>query len=235
MLLASRSETFSCPMQQLPLHLIDGHLFLVAEDEHWLIDTGAPSGFGESRSITIAGKDFDLGDNYLGMDAATLSDHVGIRCVGLLGADVLGEFDHIFDVPNETLTVSSESLVHDGEAVPVEHFMGIPVLNVRVGDEEHRMFFDTGAQLSYFQHDSLSDFPAVGTVSDFYPGVGQFETATHTVPMAISGILFELQCGKLPELLAMTLMMANTTGIVGNVILENRVTGYFPRQNRLVL
>jgi hypothetical protein len=222
-------------MTMLPLHLIDGHLFLVVENDLWLIDTGAPSGFGESGSITIAERTFDLGDNYLGMDAETLSDQVGTRCVGLLGADVLGEFDHLFDVPNQTLTVSSERLDHTGQIVPVEHFMDIPVLSVGVGDEDHRMFFDTGAQLSYFQHDSLSDFPAVGSVSDFYPGVGQFETDTHKVPMAIGGITFELQCGKLPELLAMTLMMANTTGIVGNVILQNRVTGYFPRRNELVL
>ena len=111
-------------MTTLPLHLIDGHLFLVVENDLWVIDTGAPSGFGESRSITIADRTFDLGDNYLGMDAETLSDQVGTRCVGLLGADVLGEFDHLFDVPNKTLTVSSERLDYTGQIVPVEHFMG---------------------------------------------------------------------------------------------------------------
>jgi len=32
----------------------------------------------------------------------------------LLGADGVGEFDHLFDLPNETLTLSAEELTNDG-------------------------------------------------------------------------------------------------------------------------
>ena len=222
-------------MQKLTLQLTDGHLFVSLDDELWLIDTGAPSGFGQKDSISLADRNFELGDNYLGMTAEVLSDHVGVPCVGLLGADVLGEFDHLFDLPNETLTLSSEELDHDGHRIPMELFMGIPVLNAQVGDNSHRMFFDTGAQISYFQHESLKNFPSAGMVSDFYPGVGEFETSTHEVPVTLGIKEFSLQCGQLPELLAMTLMMAGTTGIIGNVILQDRVVGYFPRRNELVI
>ena len=44
---------------------------------------------------------------------------------------------------------------------------------------ERRMFFDTGAQISYLQDDVLDTFPSAGPVTDFYPGVGQFQTETH--------------------------------------------------------
>jgi hypothetical protein len=33
----------------------------------------------------------------------------------------------------------------------------------------------------------------------------------------------------------MTLMMAGTEGIIGNEILQDRVAGYFPRRQELVL
>ena len=113
--------------------------------------------------------------------------------------------------------------------------MGIPVVTARVGDSDHRMFFDTGAQISYFQDDSLTEFPSAGSVTDFYPSVGQFQTDTHEVPVSFGGVAFTLRCGTLPGLLGMTLMIADIHGIVGNAILNNRTIGYFPRRRVMVL
>jgi len=48
--------------------------------------------------------------------------------------------------------------------------MGIPIVTARIADRDYRMFFDTGAQFSYFQEDSLSNFPYAGSVTDFIQG-----------------------------------------------------------------
>lgn len=217
------------------LHFRDGHLFLELDGELWLLDTGAPASFGESHSLSIAGEQFSPGASYLGLTAATLSQFVGVSCVGLLGADVLGRFDHIFDVAAGQLTVSTGELSHSGQSVVLDEFMGIPMVTARVGSGDYRMFFDTGAQISYFQDDSLTEFPSAGSITDFYPGVGQFQTDTHDVPVSIGGVMFTLRCGALPSLLGMTLMMADVAGIVGNAILANRKVGYFPRRRMLCL
>jgi hypothetical protein len=222
-------------MKTLPLHLRDGHLFVELGSELWLLDTGAPTSFGTSRSLTMAGEQFSLGTSYLGLTAATLSQFVGVPCVGLLGADILGRFDHLFDIPGGRLAVSTAELRHRGQAVRLDEFMGIPIVTARVGGRDYRMFFDTGAQISYFQDDSLAEYPSAGSVTDFYPGVGQFQTDMHDVPVSIGGIAFTLRCGTLPGLLGMTLMMASTEGIVGNAILSNRSVGYFPRRRVMVL
>lgn len=219
----------------LPLKLQDGHLFLELGGELWLLDTGAPTSFGTSRSLSIAGEQFSLGTSYLGLTAATLSQFVGVPCVGLLGADVLGRFDHIFDTAGGILAVSTAELSHSGASVRLDEFMGIPIVTARVGSSDYRMFFDTGAQISYFQDDSLTEFPSAGSVTDFYPGVGQFQTDTHEVPVSLGSVAFTLRCGTLPGLLGMTLMMADTEGIVGNAILSNRTVGYFPRRRMMVL
>jgi len=222
-------------MNTLPLQLRAGHLFVELGGELWLLDTGAPTSFGMSRRLTIAGEQFILGTDYLGLTAATLTQFVGLPCVGLLGADVLGRFDHLFDSIAGRLTVSTAELSHSGQTVRLDEFMGIPIITARVGGRQYRMFFDTGAQISYFQGESLTEFPSAGSVTDFYPGVGQFQTDTHDVPVSLDGVSFTLRCGTLPGLLAPTLMMASTEGIVGNAILSNRTVGYFPRRRRMIL
>jgi hypothetical protein len=112
--------------------------------------------------------------------------------------------------------------------------MGIPILSAIINGKEYRMFFDTGDQISYFQDDALKTFPPAGQMTDYYPGVGQFQTDTYNVKFFIGGIYFVLRCGCLPDLLGMTLMMADTKGIIGNQILHDRVVGYFPRRKELV-
>jgi len=222
-------------MQGLPLHFRDGHLFVEIDNDLWLLDTGAPSSFGSQEDLTLMGEAVELEASYLGLDAEKLSTFTGVPCAGLLGADVLGRFDHIFDVAGGTLAISKGELSHEGREVAVSEFMGIPVVSAGIAGSEYQMFFDTGAQVSYLQDDSLGDWPSAGSVNDFYPGVGPFETDTHHVPVSLNGIEFTLRCGTLPGLLGMTLMMAGAHGIIGNQILTNRIVGYFPRRRLLVL
>jgi hypothetical protein len=222
-------------MNTLALRFRDGHLFVESEGGLWLLDTGAPVSFGASSSLSLGGERFALPTSFAGLNSATLSHFVNGPCVGPLGADVLGRFDHILDATGSTLTISTAELVLAGQSVALQEFMGIPIVTAQIRGKDHRMFFDTGAQISYLQSDSLADFPSAGTVNDFYPGVGQFQTETHQVEMRIGTVPFLLRCGSLPGLLGATLLLAGTDGIVGNSILVNRTVGYFPRRGILVL
>ncbi len=222
-------------MKTLPLQFREGHIFVEIDGALWLVDTGAPTSFGALNSVLFAGQRFSLESGYANLTATSLSEFVGVACVGLLGGDVLGGFDHLFDVPGGKLVVSSAELSHEGARVPMDAFMGIPIVEVRIDGRTYRMFFDTGAPISYFQDSSLGTFPPAGRVDDFYPGVGAFSTETHDVPIALGGTSFRLRCGSLPGILGMTLMVAGTQGIVGNAIFSDRVVGYFPRRSVLVL
>ena len=222
-------------MTTLPLIFNHDHLFVELEGHLWLFDTGAPTSFGAAESLLIAEEQISISSSYFGLTASTLSEYLGVECSGLLGADVLGRFDHILDIKGGRLTVSTAELSHDGQRVHLDEFMGIPIVEASVGGSEYRMFFDTGAQISYFQDDSLADFPAAGSVTDFFPGVGQFQTDTHEVPISLGDLSFLLRCGCLPGLLGATLMMADTQGIIGNQVLIDRVAGFFPRRGILCL
>lgn len=222
-------------MTTIPLEFRNGHLFIDLSGRRWLLDTGAPESFGEGGGIEVAGKNLDLTTNHLGFDAKALSSCVGVACAGLIGADILGHFDHIIDVSGGKLTMSRGHLSHDGILVPLSQFMGIPILTVKLDAIEFRMFFDTGAQISYLQDDATSRYPHAGYVSDFFPGYGQFQTETREIPFQISNQSFLIRCGRLPTLLGMTLSMAKVQGILGNAILTDRVVGYFPRRNMLTI
>lgn len=222
-------------MDTFPLKIHQGHIFIQIEDELMLSDTGAPNSFGSLSKLTLAGQQFSLRDNYLGLTPDSLSSFVGVSTSGLIGSDILGVFDLIIDSPGNTVTFATENLTCAGHAVALDSFMGIPIISVVIGFAAYRMFFDTGAQISYFQDDSLTDFPSAGEVKDFYPGLGQFMTETHTVDLKVGEYTFSLRCGKLPDLLGFTLMMADTQGILGNQFLHDRTVGYFPRRKALVL
>ncbi len=220
-------------MTTIPLIHRNAHLFLDLEDGLWLHDTGAPTSFGGRSSLDFLGLKFKIDGSYMGLDPELLSEAVGVECRGLLGADVLGAFDQIIDLPGGCLTLSVDELEHPGERLELDEFMGIPILSVTVSGEPFRMFFDTGAQVSYLQDEILGRFPNAGSLEDFYPGFGTFETETHLVPFTLGQAVHPLRCGQLPGLLGMSLMVADVQGILGNAILEGRTVGYFPRRNML--
>ena len=211
-----------------------GHMFVRVLDRLWLLDTGAPSSFGES-ALTLADQSLELPTQYFNLTASTLSTSVGVDCAGLLGSDVLSRFDWILDSPGGLATFSVEELDHPGHGIALNTFMDIPIVVASVLGNPHRMFFDTGAQISYLQTDALTSFPETGLVDDFYPGFGNFQTHTHAVDLTIGALPFTLRCGSLPDLLGLTLMMADTQGIIGHDVLRGRVAGYFPRRGLLVL
>jgi hypothetical protein len=221
-------------MQQFSLRHQKGHLFIHIDGDDWLLDTGAPTSFG-TNCVAIGGQKFSIPRSYMGLDAEELSGFVKCPTSGIIGADVLNGFDILIDIRQGLVLFSAEEISLEGEAIEMTDFMGIPVIQANIGGSDRKMFFDTGAQISYLQDDSLVNFPSNGVVSDFYPGFGEFETETYRVDTMLGTTKFELICGSLPGMLGMTLGIAGVEGIIGNEILMERTLGYFPRQRFLVL
>jgi hypothetical protein len=169
------------------------------------------------------------------LTAASLSQQVGVECHGLLGADILNQFDHLIDLLQGRITISSEENQMQGVGSPLSFLQGIPIVSVGIQNEPYRMFLDTGAQVSYFQSPLLDRYPSAGVVSDFFPGFGPFETHSHIFSANFAGVDFELRFGKLPATLAAGLMVAKTQGVIGNAIFHQHPVGYFPRRSLLVL
>ena len=221
-------------MQEFRLIIEKDHLFIDVDGRNWLLDTGAPRSFGVC-DFEIAGQSFSIHTNYMGLTADQLSEFVGYKTAGIIGADVLNQFDVFIDTFNAQISFALEEIDLDGEVLSLTHFMGIPIINVSINDIDSPMFFDTGAQISYYQNDSLKLFPSLGHITDFFPGIGQFQTETYQVNVQLGNSTYDLSCGSLPELLGMTLKMAGVDGIIGNAVLKSHVVGYFARRQIVVL
>ena len=213
----------------------NNHLYVEIEGALWVYDTGADSSFG-NRSIGLLGQKEDIAELYAGQfSAKDISGFLGETVAGIIGADIINRYDHIIDLRANRLTVSDEDLTSEGLVQPLEFVMGVPMLKANIGGETHSLFFDTGAQISYFQGTPPADAVDAEDLEDFFPTVGLFRTQTKHIKVGLNGLSYTLRCGKLPGMMGMALSMANVSGILGNEVIRGRVTAFYPRRQQLVL
>ena len=153
-------------MNELSLRFEKDHLFLVINGDDWLLDTGAPASFG-IKNVSIGDQVFDIPESYMGLSAGQLSGYVDHSTAGILGADILNTFDLLIDIRNGRISFTREEASLEGEILGMTDFMGVPVIQARIGELDRKMFFDTGARISYFQDESLDTYPALGTSDRF--------------------------------------------------------------------
>jgi len=213
----------------------NNHLYVEIEGALWVYDTGADSSFG-NRSTGLLGPKEDIADLYAGQfSAADISGFLGETVAGIIGADIINRYDHIIDLKTSRLIVSDGDLTSEGFVQPLEFFMGVPMLKANIGGAAHSLFFDTGAQISYFQGTAPVDAVDAEDLEDFFPMVGAFRTQTKHINVGLNGLSHTLRCGKLPGMMGMALSMANVSGILGNEVMRGRVTAFYPRRQQLVL
>jgi hypothetical protein len=218
-----------------PLELQRDHLLLRLPEGYWIVDTGSPQSFGDHRTVNLANKVFEVSSNLMGLDAKTLSGLSGIRVQGLIGTDILNEFDILFDVPAGEVTFSDLPLSNDGKSISIDFVMGVPTTNLEIQGREVAMVFDTGATFSYWQAPELDSFSEKEIRMDYFPGIGEFEVKTFHVPITLGDLEFQLECGRLPEMLGLTLSLIGVEGILGNEFFREIKLGYLPRRKQIVL
>jgi hypothetical protein len=217
-----------------PLVFRNNHLYVQINGALWVYDTGADRSFG-IRPVSLLGTPEDFPDDYAGFNAGDISRFLNENVAGIIGADLINPFDHTIDLRTNTLTVSDEQLTCDGHVQKLDFFMGVPMLEAQIGGARCKLFFDTGAQISYFQGSPPPGSEYAGQLHDFFPTVGEFTTDTYRFPIVLNGFSPIVRCGKLPGLMGMSLGMAGVSGILGNELMRGRVTGYFPRRHQLIL
>lgn len=202
-------------MKQFKISLFKGHPIIREGENIILIDTGAPSTIHASNSLTFCSVNYSCSSNYMGLTVSKISDMLGTEITTLLGADVLTDFNILFDYRNEVVEFNKQEIVFDGTQITISNFMGIPIIELNVDNQKLNFFLDTGARLSYLSDNITIGHESVGIDKDFYPGVGVFETKCFEIPTSFGGSKFIAKYGNLPTLLQTTLMLGGTDGIMG--------------------
>jgi hypothetical protein len=145
-------------MKQFQMEIFKGHPIIIEGEHRILIDTGAPSTIHQSSEIQFCGDDYDCEVNYMGLKISNISELLGMEITTLLGADILSEYKILFDYANKLVTFSKDDLNFVGKTLDITDFMGIPILQMSVNNQELKFFLDTGARLSFLSSDQLHLF-----------------------------------------------------------------------------
>ena len=225
---ATRTVTF-------PAYAINGHVLVEVEQDRVLVDTGSPHSIGNAPTFAFMGDDHRLQSSFQGASIDQISALVGTRVTVLLGGDILSRYDMRLDLDAGTATFSVDEMPCAGHTAHLEYFTGVPIVQVGVGGHGRRLFFDTGAKLSYLHSSLAQGLPRVGRDRDFFPGFGEFEVELVNQQVDICGRQVPLAFGSLPMLLETALLLAGVEGILGAGVFEGARVTYAPRRGLLAI
>ncbi|CAF4575184.1 unnamed protein product [Rotaria sp. Silwood1] len=169
-----------------------------------------------------------------GFTVNSINDLSGLKVDGLIGMDILAHFDIRFT--RNQITFSDIPILHADTAIKlpiIETMMGVPIIKLNIGQEDQRVFFDTGAKLSYLS-DELLVGNSFGEMDDFYPTIGTYKTNVYKIDVDINGKVETLTFGSLPASLKMLLVLGQAKGIIGSELL-NKYSIILSNSSRILL
>ena len=222
----------------LPLVFKRQHLFIQTAAGLGVFDTGSPVTIGETGFNPLNG------NAVKSRSMSDISEFLGVKVVGLIGTDVVNDYDHLIDLRPERMCLefSETELTCEGYEQSLDFISleasvnpSIPTLRASVGDQEAAYIFDTGAQLSYRIGQKPEGHVPCTPADDFWPPIGEFNTETYHAQVTLSGFSSSARFGVPPPKLVQTLNDRAVSGIIGNELMIGRLTGYFPRRRILIL
>ncbi len=208
-------------MNTFATKFLDGHVIVHMNQYDYIVDTGSPISFGRGSIVVINGKNFAIKDTGLkGLSADSISSLSGLKVDGLIGMDILIKFDVRF-TRNEII-FSDTPIFHPDTAIKfpiIESMMGVPMIMMNIGGEDRRIFFDSGAKLSYLSEDLLVGTP-IGQMEDFYISISTYTTNVYKIDVIINGKVEPLTFGALPASLKMLLVVGQAKGVIGTELLK---------------
>ena len=92
------------------IRYIKEHLILDVDEGLWVLDTGAPASFGSVAKLEIHDQCYDITSNYMGFDNEKLSEALGKNVEGLIGGDILNNYDSYWDLSSNRISFSTENI-----------------------------------------------------------------------------------------------------------------------------
>ena len=218
----------------------DKHLIIEDNGKTYLIDTGSPSSIFDGESLEFLGQTCHK-NNLMSLAARVMpldiSNLLGMHVDALIGNDILKHFAICFDYGNSEITFSDEGLtLPDAVAVPINTSFGVPKAKMSLQGHEGLFFLDTGAKISYVSSATTNGLTPGETDTDFYPGVGDFETPIFNLDTTIADKTFKARYGNLPKVLEFSLMgLSGTKGVIGYDFFNNFKVLIDYRANQLFL
>jgi hypothetical protein len=230
-------------MATYPLHLQGGHLFVELNGQRWLFDTGTAVSFGSTPQLTVADRTFTLKPIMTGkpgkpiIGVPKLAQFLGCPCAGVLGLDILGEFDWTLNAAKRTCTASADALPLRDRTIPLLLEHGQLGVQATVRDRAYALRLDTGFHLTFLENPVIEGFPSAGKGRDFHVYFlgGWFQTDSFHVPMKLGAEFAadNLQTGRLPASLRKEILPEPFEGSLGAEFFARHYLAFAPRRRLL--
>lgn len=225
--------------KQIKLHYENRHIFVEDNHDLFVYDTGAQMSFSLS-DYTPLDNEIKVQREAPGLNAKMLSDYVGVPVVGLIGIDILNQYNHIIDLKTNILTYAKPNvdLRCRGNVIKLapRSKKGIPILEPWINEATNDYIFDTGAQFSYHFGDIPKEHIECIEIEDFWAPIGVFKTQSYHAQVRAGGLERWVHFGVPPKKLVSAIEQPfGVKGILGNELMRNRVSGYFPSRAEIIL
>lgn len=220
-----------------PIKVVNKHIIILLEEGPCLLDTGSPYCIG-ARPFQFLGEDLRQAEDFMGTPLTDLGPHIGADIEFLIGANALKTVSFVIDWERLEFRVSDQPLSLAGERIVLETRTAVPIVCPTVQGVSRRLFFDTGAQISYLNRVLFDGLKSQGRVKDFHPSVGEYETPSFSLNVCFSknvGKEIPVIFGVLPEALEQGLLPAKVDGVIGSEIFDAYIGGFDYRENLMIL
>lgn len=203
-------------MIEFELEIFQGHPIIREGENIILLDTGSPTTIHTHQDLTFCDEQFRCETNHMGiLSSQDLSELLGTRVTTLLGTNCLSHFKVLLDYSGQKAKFMGREEGVPGTQIYIDSLMGVPLIEVEIANQIHKLFLDTGAKLSYLDVDYTGHLESQGTEQDFYPGLGAFTTPVYEITTHFEGYGFSARYGNLPTIMAQTLRGLGINGILG--------------------
>ena len=215
--------------------LSHGHILLWLWGTLVVIDTGAEDSIGE-----FATEEWSVSNskNTL-VSLKKIAECIGEPSLkGLLGMNILGKTNWSLNLETEEFAILEDEPKVEGIEVPIEFFMGLPVIEIEINGNKTKCFLDFGAKLSYLPPSTLIVIKPLRTESDFHPLVGgSWQTAVIAKEVLIGGEALKVESGVLPTDIQFLLgNLTNIPGILGiDLLKQYEVVCLFKSQRKRIV
>ena len=207
----------------------EDHVFVELNEGRFLVDTGSPLSFGDVSVATFAGQRHQLPSSLMGIDVASLRKLFQGPCSGLLGLDVLGTTNLLFDLRDGELHTGPNAWdsvpQSDRIACDVRAVAGLPVVRVSICNQPVAAAWDTGAKFGYVADASICEgATSMGEIDDYNPVLGRMHSDSWLVDVDLapnraasqtSPSVIRERVGILPPMGSQMLAMAGIEAIIG--------------------
>lgn len=210
-------------LEYMEFHLennVSGRLAFDVEGHSVLLYTGSPVSIGNRDHWRLLGRSIMLHLEYNGLTTDIISKILGVRIDVILGMDALQNLNIMIDRYKQEIFLSREPIKPGKINLKLSMQKDIPITEMKLAENSSKLILDTLLNLTFLSSKVLSKYPIVDKINDFYPGVGNFETNVHQVPLLIDRKNIFLNCGVLPQSLEIALQQSGINGILGTGIFD---------------